>query len=85
MRDTILIGELTPMFLFYRLLLAHIIADFPSQTNQIFRVKYNTEWGGANSHPDSINIFNSFCFTLSERPPSYNNTFSYLSVPYRDR
>ena len=33
------------MFLFYRLLLAHIIADFPMQTNQIFKVKTNTEWG----------------------------------------
>ncbi|MGB6370490.1 MAG: DUF3307 domain-containing protein [Atribacterota bacterium] len=33
------------MFLFYRLLLAHIIADFPMQTNQIFKVKMNTEWG----------------------------------------
>ena len=34
-----------PMFLFYRLLLAHIIADFPLQTSQIFKVKMNTEWG----------------------------------------
>jgi len=34
-----------PMFLFYRLLLAHIIADFPLQTKQIFKVKTNTEWG----------------------------------------
>jgi len=34
-----------PMFLFYRLLLAHIIADFPLQTKQIFKVKMNTEWG----------------------------------------
>jgi len=34
-----------PMFLFYRLLLAHVIADFPMQTNQIFKVKANTEWG----------------------------------------
>ncbi len=34
-----------PMFLLYRLLLAHIIADFPVQTNQIFKVKTNTEWG----------------------------------------
>ena len=33
------------MFLFYRLLLAHILADFPMQTNQIFKVKTNTEWG----------------------------------------
>ena len=33
------------MFLFYRLLLAHIIADFPLQTKQIFKVKMNTEWG----------------------------------------
>ncbi len=33
------------MFLFYRLLLAHIIADFPLQTIQIFKVKNNTEWG----------------------------------------
>jgi len=33
------------MFLFYRLLLAHIIADFPMQTNQIFKVKMNTKWG----------------------------------------
>ncbi|TET09379.1 MAG: DUF3307 domain-containing protein [Candidatus Atribacteria bacterium] len=33
------------MFLFYRLLLAHIIADFPMQTSQIFKVKTNTEWG----------------------------------------
>ncbi len=34
-----------PMFLFYRLLLAHIIADFPMQTKQIFKVKTDTEWG----------------------------------------
>lgn len=33
------------MFLFYRLLLAHVISDFPLQTNQIFKVKANTEWG----------------------------------------
>jgi len=33
------------MYLFYRLLLAHIIADFPLQTSQIFKVKTNTEWG----------------------------------------
>jgi len=33
------------MFLFYRLLLAHIIADFPLQTNRIFKVKTNTQWG----------------------------------------
>lgn len=33
------------MFLFYRLLLAHIIADFPMQTNQIFKIKMNTHWG----------------------------------------
>jgi len=33
------------MFLFYRLLLAHVIADFPLQTKQIFNIKMNTEWG----------------------------------------
>lgn len=33
------------MSLFYRLLLAHIIADFPLQTKQIFNIKMNTEWG----------------------------------------
>ena len=33
------------MFLFYRLLLAHIIADFPLQTSQIFKIKMNTQWG----------------------------------------
>ena len=33
------------MFLFYRLLLAHVITDFPLQTKQIFKVKMNTEWG----------------------------------------
>lgn len=33
------------MFLFYRLLLAHIIADFPLQTTQIFKIKMNTQWG----------------------------------------
>ncbi len=33
------------MSLFYRLLLAHVIADFPLQTKQIFNVKMNTEWG----------------------------------------
>jgi len=33
------------MYLFYRLLLAHIIADFPLQTKQIFKVKMNTKWG----------------------------------------
>ncbi|MDD5015001.1 MAG: DUF3307 domain-containing protein, partial [Atribacterota bacterium] len=39
------IGELKPMHLFYRLLLAHVVADFPLQTSQIFKVKTNTEWG----------------------------------------
>ena len=34
-----------PMFLFYRLLLAHVIADFPLQTKKIFKEKANTEWG----------------------------------------
>ena len=33
------------MFLFYRLLFAHIIADFPLQTSQIFKIKMNTQWG----------------------------------------
>ena len=33
------------MFLFYRLLLAHIIADFFLQTDQIFKIKMNTKWG----------------------------------------
>ncbi len=33
------------MFLLYRLLLAHIIADFPLQTSQIFKIKMNTQWG----------------------------------------
>ena len=33
------------MFLFYRLLLAHVIADFPLQTSQIFKIKMNTQWG----------------------------------------
>jgi len=33
------------MSLFYRLLLAHVIADFPLQTKQIFNIKMNTEWG----------------------------------------
>ena len=33
------------MHLFYRLLLAHIIADFPLQTSQIFKIKMNTQWG----------------------------------------
>ena len=33
------------MYLFYRLLLAHLVADFPLQTKQIFKVKMNTEWG----------------------------------------
>ena len=33
------------MHLFYRLLLAHVVADFPLQTNQIFKIKTNTEWG----------------------------------------
>jgi len=33
------------MFLFYRLLLAHVIADFPMQTSQIFKIKMNTQWG----------------------------------------
>jgi len=33
------------MFLFYRLLLAHIIADFFLQTDKIFKVKMNTKWG----------------------------------------
>lgn len=34
-----------PMSLFYRLLLAHLIADFPLQTSQIFKIKTNTQWG----------------------------------------
>ena len=33
------------MFLFYRLLLAHIIADFPLQTDEIFNIKTNKKWG----------------------------------------
>jgi hypothetical protein len=33
------------MSLFYRLILAHLIADFPLQTKQIFNIKMNTEWG----------------------------------------
>jgi len=33
------------MSLFYRLLLAHLIADFPLQTSQIFKIKMNTQWG----------------------------------------
>ena len=43
--NTVLIGELKLMHLFYRLLLAHVVADFPLQTSQIFKVKTNTEWG----------------------------------------
>ncbi|MEA1939648.1 MAG: DUF3307 domain-containing protein [Candidatus Caldatribacteriota bacterium] len=33
------------MSLFYRLILAHMIADFPLQTKQIFNIKMNTKWG----------------------------------------
>lgn len=33
------------MSLFYRLLLAHIVADFPLQTKRIFNIKMNSEWG----------------------------------------
>jgi len=50
------------MFLFYRLLLAHIIADFPLQTKQIFKVKMNTKWGVL-LHSSIILIF-SFLFAF---------------------
>jgi hypothetical protein len=33
------------MVLFWRLILAHVIADFPLQTDAVFSVKKNTEWG----------------------------------------
>ncbi len=56
------------MFLFYRLLLAHIIADFPMQTNQIFKVKMNTKWGVL-FHSSIVLIFSIFF------------TFPYLEDP----
>ena len=57
-----------PMFLFYRLLLAHIIADFPIQTNQIFKVKTNTEWG-IRTHTLIVLIFSIlFTFPYLEDP-----------------
>ncbi len=34
------------MFLFYRLLLAHFITDFPFQTKEIFELKMKSIWGG---------------------------------------
>jgi len=56
------------MFLFYRLLLAHIIADFPLQTKQIFKVKMNTEWGVL-LHTIIILIFSIlFAFPYLEAP-----------------
>lgn len=57
-----------PMYLFYRLLLAHIIADFPLQTKQIFKVKTNTEWGVL-THTLIVLIFSVFF------------TFPYLEDP----
>ena len=57
-----------PMFLFYRLLLAHIIADFPMQTNQIFKVKMNTKWGVL-LHSSIVLIFSIlFAFSYLEDP-----------------
>ena len=35
------------MFLFYRLLLAHLLADFPLQFTQLFRLKVSSRWGTA--------------------------------------
>ena len=35
------------MFLFYRLLLAHLLADFPLQFTQLFRLKVSNRWGAA--------------------------------------
>ncbi|HAJ32244.1 MAG TPA: hypothetical protein DCK79_02575 [Candidatus Atribacteria bacterium] len=56
------------MFLFYRLLLAHIIADFPLQTKQIFKVKMNTKWGVL-LHSSIVLIFSIFfAFPYLEDP-----------------
>ncbi|MHC2994410.1 MAG: DUF3307 domain-containing protein [Candidatus Atribacteria bacterium] len=56
------------MFLLYRLLLAHIIADFPLQTKQIFRVKMNTKWGVI-LHTTIVLIFSIlFIFPYLENP-----------------
>ncbi|TFB08373.1 DUF3307 domain-containing protein [Candidatus Atribacteria bacterium MT.SAG.1] len=56
------------MFLLYRLLLAHIIADFPLQTKQIFRVKMNTKWGVI-LHTTIVLIFSIlFIFPYLEKP-----------------
>lgn len=56
------------MFLLYRLLLAHIIADFPLQTKQIFRVKMNTKWGVI-LHTAIVLIFSIlFTFPYLENP-----------------
>lgn len=56
------------MFLLYRLLLAHIIADFPLQTKQIFRVKMNTQWGVI-LHTLIVLIFSIlFTFPYLEKP-----------------
>lgn len=35
------------MFLFYRLLLAHLLSDFPLQFTQLFRLKVSSRWGTA--------------------------------------
>ncbi|MCK4648379.1 DUF3307 domain-containing protein [bacterium] len=35
------------MFLFYRLLLAHLLADFPLQFTQLFKLKVSSRWGTA--------------------------------------
>ncbi len=56
------------MFLLCRLLLAHIIADFPLQTKQIFRVKMNTKWGVI-LHTTIVLIFSIlFTFPYLENP-----------------
>lgn len=56
------------MFLLFRLLLAHIIADFPLQTKQIFKVKMNTQWG-VTLHTLIVLIFSIlFTFPYLEKP-----------------
>ena len=56
------------MSLLYRLLLAHIIADFPLQTKQIFNVKMNTKWG-LMLHTLTVLIFSIiFTFPYLENP-----------------
>ena len=62
------------MYLFYRLLLAHIIADFPLQTNKIYRLKSHTRWGVL-VHASIVLLFSIF-FSI----PYLKNTRAVMAV-----